>query len=111
MKKYVSLYFLFFMCLNLFGQGREITYTEGNTKLKGYLAIPESAGKKPGVVVLHAWMGLTEFEKNSADKLANLGIMPWRLIALAKIAGQKIQLKQASLLANIKMTARPTGHA
>jgi len=73
MKKLASISLLLFICLNLFGQGKEITYAEGNTKLKGYLAKPESAGKKPGVVVLHAWMGVTEFEKNSADNLAKLG--------------------------------------
>lgn len=58
---------------SLFAQGTDLNYSEGNTKLKGYLVKPSAKGKAPGVVVLHAWMGLTPFEKNSADKLGQLG--------------------------------------
>ena len=41
---------------------------------KGYLAIPES-GTGPGVVVLHAWWGLTEFFKEICRRLAKEGFV------------------------------------
>ncbi|WP_026463738.1 dienelactone hydrolase family protein [Adhaeribacter aquaticus] len=74
MKKLLLISSFFFLSLNLFSQGKEIWYSQGNIKLKGYLAQPKNTpGKMPGIVVLHAWMGITDFEKKSADDLASLG--------------------------------------
>ena len=51
-----------------------ISYQDGNQKLEGFLSKPaKPKAKKAGVVVLHAWMGITEHEKESAQKLADLG--------------------------------------
>lgn len=56
------------------GQGREIVYTDGATKLTGFFVKAKSAkGRAPGVVILHQWMGLTNHEKTSANKLSALG--------------------------------------
>jgi carboxymethylenebutenolidase len=40
----------------------------------GYLAIPES-GSGPGVLVLHAWWGLTDVFKQVCDRLAQAGFV------------------------------------
>ncbi len=54
--------------------GQPLAYQEGSAKLTGYLARPAKvAGKVPGVVVLHQWMGLTDHEKRVSDDLAKLG--------------------------------------
>jgi dienelactone hydrolase len=54
--------------------GQPLAYTEGGTKLAGYLALPAAtAGKVPGVVVVHQWMGLTDHERKVSDDLAKLG--------------------------------------
>jgi len=54
--------------------GQPLAYTEGATKLAGYVARPEAAkGKVPGVVVIHQWMGLTDHERKVSDDLAKLG--------------------------------------
>ncbi len=51
-----------------------IEYKQGDTALEGYLAYDDSIqGKAPGVVVVHDWMGNSEFSKKKADDLAKLG--------------------------------------
>jgi dienelactone hydrolase len=54
--------------------GQPLTYTEGATKLAGYVSLPADAkAKAPGVVVIHQWMGLTDHERKVSDDLARLG--------------------------------------
>ena len=51
-----------------------VEYKQGDTTLEGYLAYDDSfAGKRPGVLVVHQWMGLTDYEQNRAAMLAKLG--------------------------------------
>lgn len=55
-------------------QGSDVSYSDGDTKLKGYFVKGKKAPQKaPGVVIIHAWMGLDEHAKNSANKLSELG--------------------------------------
>lgn len=56
-------------------QGKSVNYADGDAKLTGYFvkAKTKGAGKAPGVVVIHQWMGLTGHEKKSAEKLSALG--------------------------------------
>lgn len=57
-------------------QLKTINYLDGNQKLEGYIAYPTKPNiKKAGVVVLHAWMGISEHEKESVEKLAELGYL------------------------------------
>lgn len=53
---------------------RTIEYRQGDTVLEGYLAY-DTAGpaKKPGILVFHQWMGVTNHERTRAQKLAALG--------------------------------------
>jgi dienelactone hydrolase len=54
--------------------GQPLSYTDGPTKLAGYVALPAGAkGKVAGVVVIHQWMGLTDHERKVSDDLAKLG--------------------------------------
>jgi dienelactone hydrolase len=52
-----------------------IEYKDGDTVLEGYLAYDDSAvqGKRPGVLVVHQWKGLGEYEKKRAEMLAEMG--------------------------------------
>lgn len=55
-------------------QGTDVFYSEGSTKLKGYFVKAKNTkGKAPGVIVIHAWLGLDGHTKNSADQLSELG--------------------------------------
>ena len=43
-------------------------------KLQGYLAYDDAVqGKRPGVLIVHQWTGITDHEKNVAKELAKLG--------------------------------------
>jgi dienelactone hydrolase len=51
-----------------------IEYKHGDQVLEGYLAYDTSIkGKRPGVVIVHQWKGLTDYEKKRAEMLARLG--------------------------------------
>ena len=51
-----------------------VTWPIENGTAQGYLALPEG-GKGPGVLVLHAWWGLTELFKEVCDRLAAAGFV------------------------------------
>jgi len=52
-----------------------VDYKDGSTKLQGYLVYDDAApkGARPGVLVVHNWMGLTDETKSKADAIAGLG--------------------------------------
>ncbi len=53
---------------------RTVEYRHGDTVLEGYLAYDDATkGDRPGVLVVHAWMGLDDHARDSARKLAKLG--------------------------------------
>jgi dienelactone hydrolase len=54
--------------------GGPLQYRDGNTVLEGYLSYdPHVAGPRPGVIVVHDWMGPSDFSRHEADELARLG--------------------------------------
>jgi len=51
-----------------------VEYTQDSTVMEGYLAYDDSfAGKRPGVLVVHEWMGITPYERGRAEQLASMG--------------------------------------
>lgn len=69
-------------------QTKEITYKDGDTELRGHLAWdPELTPKlgnaegvsAPAVLIVHQWMGLTDYEKGRAEQLAKLGYVVFAL--------------------------------
>lgn len=57
-----------------------IDYKQGDTTLQGYLTYDTAvAGKRPGVLVVHQWKGLTDYEKHRAEMLARLGYVAFAL--------------------------------
>ena len=51
-----------------------VDYQQGDTTLEGYLAYDDAlTGKRPGVLVVHQWKGLGDYEKKRAEMLAQLG--------------------------------------
>ncbi|MCB9526511.1 MAG: dienelactone hydrolase family protein [Myxococcales bacterium] len=52
---------------------QEVTYTAGDTTLKGYLAWPKGQTGRPGVLVVHEWWGHNAYARRRAEQLASLG--------------------------------------
>lgn len=52
-------------------QTREVDFSAGSRRFHGFAAIPAAGG--PGVLVLHAWWGLTPFFKRFCQRLAGEG--------------------------------------
>src|SRR5215467_7778851 len=50
------------------------TFQVGGRTISGYLAVPEH-GSGPGVLVLHAWWGLTEPFRQVCDRLSEAGFV------------------------------------
>jgi len=58
--------------------GHDVSYRDGETELQGYWVdarnLPERDHKPaPVVLIVHQWMGLTDYEKARAEQLADLG--------------------------------------
>lgn len=52
----------------------EVEYRHGDTLLQGFMAWDDSVqGRRPGVLIVHQWMGLTDYERMRAEQLASLG--------------------------------------
>lgn len=53
---------------------RSIEYKENDTVLEGFLAFDDTnKSLRPGVLIIHQWKGITQYEKNRAVQLAELG--------------------------------------
>lgn len=55
-------------------QTMNVEYKEGSQVLQGYLAYDDASTKKrPGVLVVHEWMGLENYAKMRTEQLAKMG--------------------------------------
>ena len=51
-----------------------VIYQQGGATLEGFSVYDDAVtGKRPGVLVIHQWTGLTEYEKHRCRMLAELG--------------------------------------
>jgi dienelactone hydrolase len=75
MKAKIIYLFVFSLIISAsFAQSKTVDYKDGAQVLSGISVKPSKALKNsPGVLILPAWMGIQEHEKEVADKLAVLG--------------------------------------
>ena len=51
-----------------------VTYTDGQTTMKGFLVYDDAVtGKRPGIIMVHEWWGITPHIHNEAKKFAQQG--------------------------------------
>lgn len=62
-------------------QTKTVEYSDGDVALEGFVAWdPEVTGHTvPGVLVVHQWMGLTDYERGRCRQLAELGYVAFAL--------------------------------
>jgi dienelactone hydrolase len=69
---------------------KTVTYDQGGVTLEGFHVYDDAVtGKRPGVLVIHQWTGLTDYEKGRSRQLAELGYN----VFAADIYGQGIRPK------------------
>jgi len=88
-----------FLALNCGMTGRAaihtgtVEYKQGNITLEGFVAYDDAIqGKRPGVLVVHQWMGLTDYEEHRAEMLAQLGYVAF----CADIYGKGVRPQNAA---------------
>jgi dienelactone hydrolase len=55
-------------------EGKEIDYTAGGVVMKGYLVFDKDrTGRRPGILVLPEWWGISAYERRRARMLAEMG--------------------------------------
>ena len=60
-------------------QTKTVEYKDGDTTLEGVIVFVDAVKtKRPGVLIVHQWMGLSGYEKKRAEMIAQLGYEPMR---------------------------------
>lgn len=102
MRKYVFALAMLLLAYDAGGavMGKTVEYRDGATVLQGYVAYDDGIkGKRPGVLVVHEWMGLGDYEKRRADELAKLGYVAFAADIYGKgvrPATQELAAKEAA---------------
>jgi dienelactone hydrolase len=74
--------------------GQPVAYKSPSAQLEGYLSSPQvgdkdTSIKRPAVIIVHDWMGLSDFQKQKADELAKNGFVAFA----ADIYGKNVRPK------------------
>ncbi len=94
MKYLVSMIAVLFFAVTVRAEVRTevVEYKQGDTVLEGYLAYDDTIkGKRPGVLIVHEWMGVNNYVKKRAEQLAKLGYVAFA----ADIYGKGIRPKNS----------------
>jgi len=82
---------------------KTVEYSQGGTILEGFLAWDDGVrGSRPGVLVVHQWMGLTDYEKGRAQQLASLGYVAFAADVYGKGVRPKSQAEAGALAGKFK---------
>jgi len=68
-----------------FGGEKAVSYMDGDVACEGFLVTPEKVeGDAPLVLVVHQWMGLTDYEKRRCREIAELGYVAFAVDVYGK---------------------------
>lgn len=62
-----------YSCVSFAVEGKTVSYKSGDETVQAVLYAPATQGKLPALVILHNWMGLTDWAKQQAAKWADEG--------------------------------------
>lgn len=84
-----------------------VQYRHGETLLEGYLAYDDAVkGPRPGILVVHEWMGLGDYAMKRAEQLAGMGYVAFALDMYGKGVRAKTP-EEAAKLSGIYKGDRP----
>jgi dienelactone hydrolase len=87
---------------------KDLEYNLAGKKYEGYLAYDDSIkGPRPGVLVAHNWMGVTEETKSKVDRFAGLGYIAFAVDIYGKNSRPKNVEEAAALSAGFKKDRVP----
>src|ERR1700683_851238 len=52
-----------------------VQFPNGKETLSAYVAVPDKPGRFPGIIVIHSWLGLDDWTKSQAEKIAQEGFV------------------------------------
>src|SRR5687767_6669404 len=83
-----------------------VEYKHGDVVLEGYLAYDDATqGKRPGVLIVHEWMGHNPYSRTRAEQLAKMGYVAFALDMYGKGVRAK-DIPEAQKLSNIYKSDR-----
>jgi dienelactone hydrolase len=92
--------------LNAAVRTETVEYRDGDTVLEGVAAFDDAlAGRRPGVLVVHQWLGLGDYERKRAEMLAGLGYVAF----CAGIYGKGVRPADAAEVAAFETEMRAAG--
>ncbi|HEV2320327.1 MAG TPA: dienelactone hydrolase family protein [Verrucomicrobiae bacterium] len=109
MKHLLSLIAVLFLAMKMQGaiHTETVDYQQGGTTLEGFVAYDDSvSGKRPGVLIVHQWQGITDYEKMRAKMLAQMGYVAFCADIYGKDSRPK-SLQDAGALAGKFKNDRP----
>lgn len=65
-------------------QTKSVEYRDGDLVLEGFVAWDSTKANAPGVLVVHQWLGLTDYEKGRCKQLAELGYVAFAVDVYGK---------------------------
>ena len=76
-----------------------VVYQEENVEMRGYLVYDDAKkSKRPGVLVIHDWMGIGPFSKQKAEDLARMGYVAFA-VDLYGVKNRPKNTKEAGVIA------------
>jgi len=89
----------------------DVVYSADGTTLKGHLAFETAqSGKRPGVLVVHEWWGLSDYIRRRARMLAELGYVALA-VDMYGAGATAATPDEAGKLMNGVLSAMPAGEA
>ncbi len=80
-------------------QKKQIQYTDDGKTFHGFYAFDDAIKeKKPGVLIVHDWTGVTEFNWSKAEKLAELGYVGFALDMYGNGANGETKEEKSALM-------------
>lgn len=87
---------------------KDLEYNLAGKKYEGYIAYDDSLkGTRPGILVAHNWMGVTEETKSKVDQLAELGYVAFAVDIYGKNSRPKNVEEAAALSTGFKKDRVP----